>query len=53
MAHDAERGAHSGLQKLAPVDAISPSGTSGAQTGISILSDGDDQAPYLQPALER
>ena len=44
------------LQRFAkdvPVDDVSPGGTSGAQTGISIPGDGDDQAQYMQPALGR
>ncbi len=42
--------APSGLQKLAPVDDVSPRGTSGAQTGMAIPGYGDDQAHDLQPA---
>jgi len=39
------------LQKVAPVDDVSPGGISGAQSGISIPGDGDDQAHDVQLAL--
>jgi len=47
------RDGYSGLQKMAPVDDVSPSRTSEVQTGIEIPGDGDDQIQYVQPTLDR